>query len=142
MEEAVERTNDPETRNLSKTVKQTKQPTPVKLCLAACDGSYLEANRTPFSISSSYFSPTSSLNLAIQIAGDGTSLLPELHAINLTLKTLIEAQIKHVDLVVDNAVAINECYNIINKMPSQSPEIQKSLDRSTKLPKVLQERCR
>ena len=139
MEEALDRVNDPDTRNLSKIIKRTKQPTQTKLCLVGTDGSYREANRQAYSIAAAYFSPTSSINLAIQIPGDGTSLLPELHAINLALKTVKEAQIKHVNLVVDNAVAINECHNFINRAPSQSPMVQNAIQRSIKHHKILTE---
>ena len=137
-QEVTERMSDPEYRNLSKIAKQSDEAAE-SFCLVGCDGSYRETNRLPTSLAAAYFSSTSALNIANQLRGDGTSLICELHAINLALKNLSEVKVKNTIIVVDNAVAIDEATLVIQREAHQSNSLQKALERSHLHSKTLQE---
>ena len=137
LSEIMERINS-ETENLSRVIKIGKDE-PKQLALCATDGSHTELNRFPISIASAYFSFTSTLNTSSIVKGDGTSLIPELHAIRMALKTMNTIQIKNVGIVVDNAVAIEEVYQTIHKETSQSNQLQNILNRSKLHKNLLEE---
>ena len=124
-QEVTERMNDPEYRNLSKIAKQSDEAAE-SYCLVGCDGSYRETNRIPTSLAAAYFSSTSALKIANQLRGDGTSLICELHAINLALKNLSEVKVKSTIIVVDNAVAIDEATLMIQQETNQSKALERS----------------
>ena len=137
LSEIMDRINS-ETENLSKVIKIGKDA-PKELVICATDGSHIELNRFPISIASAYFSFTSTLNNTSIVKGDGTSLIPELHAIRMALKTMNSVKLKNVAIVVDNAVAIEEVYQTINKEVSQSNQLQTILNRSKLHKNILDE---